>query len=40
MLPLMMHLYAGMLGRRCGAPLQSAHRSEIANHLTYVTNWR
>ena len=37
MLPLMMHLYAGYLGDGA-APLRPRIDSEIANHLTYVSN--
>jgi glutathione S-transferase len=37
MLPLMMHLYAGYLGDGA-APLRPRIDSEIANHLSYISN--
>lgn len=37
MLPLMMHLYTGMLGE-AAAPLRPRIDSEIANHLGYIAN--
>jgi len=37
MLPLMMHLYAGYLGDGA-APLRPRMDSEIANHLTYISD--
>jgi len=37
MLPLMMHLYAGYLGD-AAAPLRPRIDSEIANHLSYISN--